>query len=241
MTRGYDDSFFRLGAIGAALYLGAQLFQAVAFWWLPVATAPGEAIALRQLPLDQIRNLVVLLGFVPLLVAYTAAALTGARRFTGSAILAITFTSLFVALEIGYRSIDLFGVSLQWASEYTASPDAAARAAVIDRIHHWEQIVVAWYFGLLLTHGAASICLAWVVRRSDAPATAVVSLLFALNALRILARMLEMHAGVHGLAPLNAVAYFPMVVVLYGTLTYWLLKQRGSADQAPVLPGTRPA
>jgi hypothetical protein len=233
MTRAHDDGFFRLGAIGAALYLAAQLFQGVVLWWLPAATAPGEAIAARQLPLEQARSLVVLLGFVPLLVAYAAAALAGARRLTGAALLAITFSALFVALEIGYRSIDLFLVSLQWASEYGVA-DAGARAAIIERIHLWEQMVVAWYFGLLLAHGAASICLAWVVRGSEAPATTAISVLFALNALRILARTAEMHAGAHGLAPVNAVAYFPMVVALYGTLTYWLLKQRGGATLAPI-------
>lgn len=229
-------AFFRLGAIGSALYLAAQLFQAVVLWGLPAADAPGEVIALRQLPLDQTRSLVVLLGFVPLLVAYTAAALAGARRATGAAILAITFSALFVALEIGYRSLDLFLVSLQWASEY-GTVDAAVRAAIIERLHVWEQIVVAWYFGLLLAHGAASICLAWVVRSSDAPATTAISVLFALNALRILARTAEMHAGMHSLAPVNAVVYFPMVVALYGTLTYWLLEQRGTAQLAPTLAG----
>ncbi|MGH9159713.1 MAG: hypothetical protein ACRD2X_06965 [Vicinamibacteraceae bacterium] len=238
MTRG-SDGFFRLGAIGSALYLASQLFQAVAFWWLPAATAPGEAVAVRQLPLDQARGLVVLLGFVPLLVAYAAAALAGPRRVTGTAFLAVAFSALFVGLEIGYRSIDLFLVSLQWGADYRAA-DAGARAAIIERIHVWEQIVVAWYFGLLLAHGAASICLAWVVRGSAAPATSAMSVLFALNALRILARTAEMHGGVHGLAPLNVVVYFPMVVLLYGTLTYWLLKQRTAAELAPV-PSRSPA
>ena len=144
---------------------------------------------------------------------------------------------LFSALESAYRSIDLFAGG-RWAAAFVASTDSARRIAIVERFELWDGAVAALYLPLLAAHGLASAAFAVAVGGGALRPNLwdrVLAIALSANAVRALLRILEMHAGIAALAPLNAAVYLPVTLLTYGTLAVWLART-GVGAQAVARP-----
>jgi hypothetical protein len=216
--------FLALGAAAAALYVGAQLFQAWAFrFGLPRGSGIEHEVATRLLPLDHARQLAVFASLAAIPLAYAALALATARRRPGAALVGLLCGTVFAILETAYRSVDLFAGGA-WARELAATSDPAVHAALAGRFALFDEVVAALYLPLLLAHGAASVAFAvatWSPARRDRTLAAV----WAANGVRAGMRVLQMHAGVAAMAPVNAALYLPVSLATYGALALWLAQE----------------
>src|ERR1700730_15599863 len=102
----------RLGAVCALLNIVAQSFQSVVYqFFISADASPVAALEARNLPIDRARAMVVLLSILLLLPISVATAFDRVRRAPGAAFAGFASLLLFVAFELGYRSIDFFFVS----------------------------------------------------------------------------------------------------------------------------------
>jgi hypothetical protein len=223
--------FYRLAAVCCGYYVAAQLLQEIVFHLGLNDAASGEAEILQRLKfLDQFRAVVILLGFslVPILIAYAGVAL---RRFPvrpAASLLGFAFSLLFVASEAGVRSIDLFLVSKKWAAAYQATAEATIRAGIAGQIQIWDDTVGAFYYALLGAHLLSSLCFVFATWDRQSFWNRAVCLGFAATTLECASRLLEGYLGQTWLDGVNHVAYFPIVLLNFGTLAVWLWRQAGN-------------
>lgn len=215
-------SFLILGAAGAASFVVAQLLQRFYLRGALDAREPAAAILLRLGMDDQLRSGLVLLTILALLPAYAALALATFRRRPAAALMGLLFGAGFVAAEVAYRSVDLLLVSRGWSAAFAAA-GPELRATLLDRVAVWEGAVAAWYFPLLLAHGLSALAFAVAVSWGTPWDRALVVTLVA-NAIRALGRILQMHAGLTALAPVNGALYLPVTVATYGLVAAWLVR-----------------
>jgi len=128
---------------------------------------------------------------------------------------------LFGFLEIGLRSVELFWTQIDLPAAYVRAPDPAilARVATFAAVQH------ALYVPLGLSVLIGSVLGTWLFasgRRIDR----IVQVVFAIHALRSIARMLTVYVGLP-LFPAAAydAAYFPLVIVFYAPVAYWLVRR----------------
>jgi hypothetical protein len=81
---------------------------------------------------------------------------------------------------------------------------------------------MGWYFVLLMANLAGSSCFLWAAWDRDNRWNVALCLVLALNCVRLVGRLAEGYAGQTWLAPVNATAYFPLTLMLFGTLSLWL-------------------
>lgn len=111
-------------------------------------------------------------------------------------------------------------VSLHWANDYRLSD--LGRDLIVQRCQLWNQMVQGWYFPLLLAHLLASVCFLIATWRMTGRWAWLAPAAFGLNAIRLLARMLNSFAGQNWLAPFNGLAlYFTLVAIINGMLAAW--------------------
>jgi len=204
---------FAVAAVCAGFYLAAQTLQHVLRLTVlpPPATPEAEAL-MRMLPAETLRAVVLLLSFFALIPIYVAVALDRFRAAPGAAVCGAIFGTMFVLLEISYRTIDLFVVSGVWA-----------HAGELGRLSLWDQAVNGWYLILLLSYFLSSVCFALAFRRDATRWDLLAFFSFTLNALPVLGRILGGYAGVGWLATLSGPLYFPAVVVVMTLLVVWLV------------------
>jgi hypothetical protein len=225
MTIQPTRSFLRLAALGALCYVGAQVFQWMVIGVAPTPASPEEAIVNRLLPLARARSVVVMVSFPAVLLAYAGVALCALRRSPGAAIAGFAFAFMFVAVEMAYRSVDVFVVTEQWARLLHDSGNAALTARIVERAALWREIVNALYFPLLLSNALASMALAAGVWNAMDRWCRALSALFIIKAVQAGVRILEMHFGLAWLSSFNFRIYFPITISVYGFTAFWLWLQ----------------
>lgn len=214
---------FRFAAYCVCLFLATQIFQALCLlFWLPGMETAADDLMARVSWLDQVRNAAVLTGIVLLTVPYTVITIARLPTAPLASVLGFVFAMFFVAIELVSRGIDLILVSRQWAVEF-ATATAVARETILGQHALWNQATHGFYFPLLLSWLLGSLCFAIATWRGEGRWHRLASLAFALNALRILARLLGSYAGVAWLAPFNGLStYLPSVVTINALLAAWL-------------------
>lgn len=220
--------FHRFAALCCVYYVVAQLLQEIVFHLGLNDSASGEAEILQRLTsLDQHRAVVLLLGFtlIPILAAYAAVALRRHSLRPASSLLGFAFSLLFVGSEAGARSIDLFLVSKKWAAAYQSTADAMIRAGIAARIQAWDDAIGAFYFALLGAHLLSSLCFAFATWDRQNFWDRAVAIGFAATTLECASRLAEGYIGQAWLDGLNHTAYFPIVLLNFGTLAVWLWRQ----------------
>ena len=224
----HSRTFYGLGAACCVYYIFAQLIQEITFHFGINDAAMGEAeILQRLLPLDQLRAVLILLGFsfIPIIAAYAAIALLQYRLRPAASVLGFAFSFLFVGMELSTRSVDLFLISRTWAVQYQAAASEALRHAIAGRIQVWDDSVGALYFALLGAHLLASVCFAIALWDREDKWNRIAALGFALTAVECVGRIAEGYLGQTWLDGPNHAAYFPVVLLNLGTLAVWLWKQ----------------
>jgi hypothetical protein len=210
-------------AIGAGvLYLCTQVFQQiVAIAWSPEENSGAPSLVQRLSTPDRLRRLSLLVSFLFLPILYmTVTRVLGERRPV-AAILGFAFSMLFVLCEALHRVFDFFVVSLRWAPAFRIG-DALQQQAILDRTNVWNEVVVGIYFVLLMAHLAGSLCFLWAAWAIPNRWNLAVSMMFALNGLRLVGRLAADYGGQAWLAPVNSLVYFPITLCLFGTLSLWL-------------------
>jgi hypothetical protein len=223
--------FYRLAAFCSAYYVVAQLLQEIVFHLGLNDAASGEAEILQRLTfLDQFRAWALLLAFsfIPILAAYAGVAL---RRYSfrpTASLLGLAYSLLFVGSEAGARSIDLFLVSKKWAAGYQATADATIRAGIAGQIQTWDDAVGAFYYALLGAHLLSALCFALATWDRESFWDRAVAVGFVATAVECVSRLAEGYLGQTWLDSLNRAAYFPIVLLNFGTLAVWLWRQGGT-------------
>jgi hypothetical protein len=225
-------NFYRFAAVCCACYVTAQTVQEITFHYGINDGASGEQAILQRLePLDRFRLTVILLSFFPIVVAFGAVALRRANLRPAASLLGFTFSCLFVIGEVINRSIDLFVISRRWAAEYQAAGSLAAKQSLADRIQIWDETFGGFYF--VLRMGLFLGCLCFAIAAWDARQrwNQLVAIAFAANAVRVAGRLAEGYLGQAWLEPVNNAVYFPLTVLIYGTLAAWLWRQAREAER----------
>ena len=225
-SKAFSSAFFYcLGAVCCIYYVVAQLLQEIVFHLGISDSASGEAEILQRLTsLDQFRAVVLLLAFsfIPILAAYAGVALRRYPLRPAASLLGFAFALLFVGSEAGVRSIDLFLVSKKWAAAYQATVDATIRAGIARQIQTWDDAVEAFYYALLGVHLLSSLCFAVAAWDRESFWDRAVSLGFAATTIECASRLAEGYLGQTWLDGVNHAAYFPVVLLNFGTLAVWL-------------------
>jgi len=219
-------NFYRFAAVCAACYVVAQIIQEFTFHHGISDSPVGEqAILQRLMPLDQFRLTLLLLSFFPITVGFAAVALRQARVRPAASVLGFSFSLLFVIGEIVNRSIDLFVISKQWATQYQSTASLAAKQLIAERIQVWGESFTGYYF--IIRIGLFLGCLCFAVATWDRRQrwNQFIALVFAVNAARSAGRLAEGFMGQAWLAPVNDAIYFPATVLIYGSVAVWLWKQ----------------
>ncbi len=193
-----SQHFYRFGA-GCCVYdIFAQLIQEIAFRFGINDSATGATEILQRLmPLDQCREVLLLLGFsfIPILAAYAGVALRRFRVRPEAAVMGFAFSCLFVGTEASIRSIDLFLISRTWAVQYQAAASEAIRHAIAARIQIWDESVGALYFSLLAVHLLSSVCFTIATWDRDDRWNRIVALGFVVSAIFSGGRKVEGYIG----------------------------------------------
>jgi hypothetical protein len=226
-------TFYRLGSVCCIYYVVAQLIQEITFHLGLDGSATGQAEILQRLmPLDQFRQVLILLGFsfIPIMTAYAGVALRRYHLRPAASVLGLGFAFGFVGTEVSIRAIDLFLVSRNWAVQYQAAASETIRQEIAGRIQVWDESVGALYFALLGAHLLSSVCFAMAIWDSNDKWSLVAAVGFGLTAIECAGRILEGYLGQTWLSGANYAAYFPIVFLSLGALAVWLWRQAPSAS-----------
>ena len=205
-------------------FMATQGFQQVAYhFWIIVFGGPQAELLSYLQPADRARALLVMAGILALVVPFAVIALRCFPVAPLASVLGLAFGCAFVGLELVHRSIDFFVVGNQWANQLVAASSDVQRAAILQRFALWNELVQGWYFPLLLCYLIASCAFVAATWKDAgrggfhilAPAA------YALNALRLLARMLGMFAGQAWVGAFNGELYFPAAFAINALLAIW--------------------
>jgi hypothetical protein len=223
---------FRIAAVCVCLFLATQLFQGLCLLvLLPSPESLAEALALRGQALDQWRAFLVMAGLVLLMVPYAVIALDRIAAAPLASTLGFVFGALFVSIELVYRGVTLFEISRGLAPALLAAATPGERESILAAYAEWDELIGALYFPLLLAGFIASCCFAVATWRGEGRWHRLASLAFALNALRLLTRLLDDYAGATWLAPFNSLpAYLAGVVAVNAMLAAWLFGKARDED-----------
>lgn len=203
-------------------FVGCQVFQKFVF--LTVPFGPDSLTHLQALshPLHIARSLGVLLSLVFLMYPFTIFAQFGPTQVLRTLI--VVFFAFFIVFEIGYRSVELFLVQLNWsllATNITSAEDIRVRFEVFQGVQQ------AIYFPLLLSHGIGSSIAGWCVPYRGTDRILKVALL--LNALRLILRLGGMFGGVQWMNILTGTYYFPLIMIIFIPISAWCFLRGRSA------------
>jgi hypothetical protein len=212
-------------AVVALVYIAIQGFQEYVFRTIGEPASPAEALALGAHPLQIARSTAMLAAMFGLVFLYGVICVQRARERPVLAGFAFLAFLLFGFLEIGLRSVELIWTQIDLPAAYARAPDPA----ILAQVATFEAVQHALYVPLGLAVLIGSALGVWLFasgRRIDR----IVQVVFAIHALRGLARMLTVYVGLP-LFPAAAydAAYFPLVIVFYAPVAYWLVKRDGDA------------
>jgi hypothetical protein len=217
---------YRLAALCVFSFLAAQTFQELAYhFWIPVSHGPEDDLRMYPLPVDRARAILIFLGIVALIVPFVVIALRYFRMAPLASVLGAIFGTAFIGFEISERSVDFFFVGEHLATEFANASSGAGRELVVQRFSAWIGIVHAWYLPLMLCFLGASCCFAFATwsERKRGGWYYLAPIAFAINAVRLLGRILSTYLGQHWLDGLNGQLYFPIVFSVHLLLFLWFL------------------
>jgi len=232
----FERSRRRLSYVGSACAAGyvlaASVQAIILLFFVKEDASPAQAILIRCQGADLLRAVVVLASMFLSLVTFVAIALNRLRKASGAALLGLVSAVLVVVMEVGYRSIDLFVVSLQWARAYCAASEEVLEEQLLERTIQWDGIVTALYFPLLVALVLASGCFALALSGEQRRTARLAALGWVLYGATQFLRILGGYAGLVWLEPFNNRIYFPAASAAYGFTAVWLWGEARSARGA---------
>lgn len=213
----------RASSIFAALlvfaYIAVQCYQFYVFAQLPAANTVEEKLMLGEHPLNRLRAALMLASFFGLLFAFTVVSAKNALDSFRASWIAFAGLAIFCVMEIALRAYELLVVMIMLPDEYRA---IVCKEIVLNEYTSFQSFQFGAYFPLLLAQLIGSAILAFSVR-----STPVINFLlkfaFAINALRLLARILSMFFGMTALDSITNTYYLQLVFIIYVPIGFWLL------------------
>ena len=205
---------FLIAGVICLIFVLGQVAQRIVFFTVPLGS--GELAELQSLghPLHILRSFLILCSIILLLYPFLVFARFG--RSDLMQMLIVMFYFSFVLFEMGYRSVELVLVQLNWSAEATYSTPAPD---LLSKFILFKEVKEAIYFPLLLSHGAASALTAWSVPFRGLDRILKVALL--VNVLRLAMRIAGMVVGVQWMNTLTAIYYFPFILLVFVPITGW--------------------
>jgi hypothetical protein len=213
-----------LGGICIALFIAAQTFQQSAYrFWIPISQGPQDDLLTYLLPIDRARAILIMSTIVMLTVPFVVIALRSFKAAPVASILGLVFGVAFIGFETSHRSLDFFVVGGKWADQFAHAGSSAEREAILQRFALWNEMVQGWYFPLMLSYLLSSCSFAVATWKDKGRGRwyYLAPIAFALNALRLLGRLLSNYAGLKWLDGFNGSLYFPAVVTIDTLLVVW--------------------
>lgn len=218
-----EGRHYRVAAFCVLFFVVAQVFQEIASrFWIPEPKNPDQELLVYLLVVDRIRSLAIFFSIVLLVPAYAVVAIRYLPRAPLVAIVGFIGVLGFVGFELLHRSIDYFVVGRQWATALEASGGVGSNADVVERYVQWSNFARGLYFPLMLSYFASSVAFCYATLLDEGRWARIAAFAFALNALRLLARMASTYGGLTSIDAINNTAYFPFVFVINSLLAAWL-------------------
>ncbi len=186
------------------LFIAAQTFQEIAYrFWIPVSHSPQDDLLAYLLPIDRARAILIMATIVPLIVPFVVIALRCFRVAPVESILALVFGVAFIGFELSHRSMDFFVIGEKWANQFAHAGSSVERDAILQRFALWNEMVQGWYFPLMLSYLVCSCSFAVAAWKDKGRSRwyYLAPIAFALNALRLLGRVLSNYAAAQRLQP----------------------------------------
>jgi hypothetical protein len=215
---------YLVAGICIGLFLAAQTFQELAYrFWIPESHSPQDELLTYLLPMDRVRATLIMSTIVVLIVPFVVIALRYFKAAPVISTLGLVFGAAFIGFEISHRSVDLFVVGTKWARQFAQTGAGVEREAILQRFALWNEIAQGWYFPLMLSYllCSCSFALATWKDRTRGGWYLLAPIAYALNALRLLGRILSNYAGQSWLDGLNGSLYFPVVFTVNTLLLIW--------------------
>lgn len=230
----------KLALLCLAAYLAAQTFQEYVFFALSRAGSDAAAWRVTLDPLNRARAFVLLLSFLPLMVAFMVICAQKLRTAPRRAAVACVFLLLFCVFEIAYRSMEYFVIDGLWTRELLESTDPLVHSTMQERLDVFGDIVRGVYFPLMLTQLTGSLFL-FAATFPAARADVLLRLAMSINALRLVDRLSSTYGGITWLSAFNDRLYFPCVLIVFSALFAYLWRApdpfpHGLVDERPELP-----
>jgi hypothetical protein len=206
------------------LFIAAQTFQEIAYrFWIPVSHSPQDDLLAYLLPIDRARAILIMGTIVLLIVPFVVIALRCFRLAPMESLLGLVFGVAFIGFELCHRSMDFFVIGEKWANQFAHVGSSGERDAILQRFALWNEMVQGWYFPLMLSYLLASCSFAVATWKDKGRSRwyYFAPIAFALNALRLVGRLLSNYAGQQWLDGLNGVLYFPAVLTIDTLLVMW--------------------
>ncbi len=211
----------RMAAVLAFAYVLAQTFQAYVLSVLPPAGSPAEELLQGSLSLNLWRAALLLLSFWGLMYVFLVICVQNLKRHYPATIVAFLGFFIFCSLEIGLRSVELFYLQIHLPSVFRQAAGAAEQKAILEWAAGFRSVQMALYFPLLFSQMIGSVILAATFERRIRINYLIMGAM-AINALRLLGRILGMFLHVHVLDWFSASLYLPLVYVIFGLMMTWL-------------------
>jgi hypothetical protein len=221
---GINKSECVLGGLCLGLFIAAQTFQEVAYrFWIPASHGPRDDLLIYLLPIDRARAILILSTIILLIVPFVVIALRCFKAASMASLLGLIFGVAFIAFEISRRSLDFFVVGQEWANQFILTNSAVERDSILQRFALWNEMARGWFFPLMLSYflSSCSFAVATWKDREQTNWRYLAPIAFALNALRLVGRLLNNYAGQKWLDGLNGTLYFPAVLTVDMLLIMW--------------------
>jgi len=215
----------KVKTIGAFICIGfifIQSFQAYVFSTNVSPANVAEELMQGATAAHKWRSFLLLLSHMSIIYTFSYIVISEIRKNIFLYSLALIGLLIFCSLEIGIRSVEYFYFQLKAPIEYLNTQSQLEKYAVLERFSTFKSIQISLYFPLLLSQAISSIIIF-----INFPAVPRINLLikiaFGLNAFRLIGRIASMHFNLSWFDSLNGDLYLPMIIIIYGLLTYWFL------------------
>lgn len=218
-------NFFRTASVCALVYALVTIVSAWLMSQIPEPATFDETIALRDNTFNLLRSWATFLSFFFVIVAFWGVAVMKLKSSFELAILGFTFCLIFALIEMLYRSVELLAVNGGWAARYVSETDEVVRTALRVNISAFGDITFALYFVILAAFMIGSFCYSLATWKGVG-LEKLVSIVFLLNTVRLLLRLMQMYGTQSWLAGLNSLIYAPIVVSLFIAIGVWLWRDK---------------
>lgn len=211
-----------IAAIIAFAYIFIQSFQFYVFTVLPPTNSPTDEFLQGSLSINLWRATLLLLSFWGLMYVFLVVCVQNLKRNFTASVFAFLGFFIFCLLEVCLRSIELFYLQIQLPAVYQQTVSAAEQKVITDLVANFQSVQLALYFPLMLSQMIASVVLAATFER-NVRLNYLIIFAFALNGLRLLARILGMFSHINWFDSFSNSLYLPFVFVIFGFIGIWLL------------------